>query len=157
MSTKPLRSVLVVRGCGFLGYSIVSKLVIEPHCSTSVISRNPTHPRVAGVSYYSCDITDIEGLRILLDQIRPQIILHTASPHFYQDEVDEDLLHQVNVVGTRNLLNAARFMESVKAFVYTSSSSVHAGSQFHFITEEAPLLNQVSKADKYATTKALAE
>ena len=61
------------------------------------------------------------------------------------------------MVGTRNLLDAARLTESVKAFVYTSSCSVHAGSEFRFITEEAPPLNQFSKADKYATTKALAD
>ena len=157
MSTEPLGSVLVVGGCGFLGYSIVSKLVNEPNCSVSVFSRNPSDPRVVGVSYYACDVTDIEGLRTLLHQIQPQTILHTASPHFYQDEVDENLLHQVNVVGTRNLLDAARLTESVKAFIYTSSSSVHAGSEFRFITEEAPLLNEFSKADRYATTKALAD
>ena len=157
MSIGTLGSVLVVGGCGFLGYSIVSKLVNEPNCSVSVLSRNPSYPRVAGVSYHACDITDKKVLRTLLHQIQPQIILHTASPHFYQDIVDENLLHQVNVVGTLNLLEAARLTQSVKAFVYTSSSSVHAGSEFRFITEEAPLLNQFSRAERYATTKALAD
>ena len=136
MSTQPLDSVLVVGGCGFVGYSIVSKLVNEPNCSVSVVSRNPRHPRVVGVSYNACDVTDIQGLRTLIQQIQPQILLHTASLQFYQDEVDEKLLHQVNVVGTRNLLDAAILTESVKAFVYTSSSSVHAGSEFCFIYEE---------------------
>ena len=157
MSTRPLGSVLVVGGCGFVGYSIVSKLVNEPNCSVSVISRNPSQPRVVGVSYNACNITDIQGLRTLIQQIQPQIILYTASPHFYQIEVDGKLLHQVNVVGTRNLLDAAILTESVKAFVYTSSSSVHAGSEFCFIMEDAPLPNEFSKADKYATTKALAD
>ena len=136
MSTQPLGSVLVVGGCGFVGYSIVSKLVNEPNCSVSVISRNLSHPRVVGASYHRCDITDIQGLRTLIQQIQPQILLHTASPQFYQDEVDEKLLHQVNVVGTRNFLDAAILTESVKAFVYTSSSSVHAGSEFCFIYGE---------------------
>ncbi|KAK0514253.1 hypothetical protein JMJ35_002870 [Cladonia borealis] len=157
MSTQQLGSVLVVGGCGFVGYSIVSKLVNEPNCSVSVISRNPRHPRVVGVSYNACDITDIQGLRTLIQQIQPQIILRMASPHFYQDKVDEKLLHQVNVVGTRNLLDTAILTESVKAFVYTSSNSVHAGSEFCFIMEDAPLPNEFSKADKYATTKALAD
>lgn len=84
MSTQPLGSVLVVGDCGFVGHSIVSKLVNEPNCSTSVISRYPSHP-------HACDITDIEGLQTILHQIQPQIILHTASPDFYQDEIDGKL------------------------------------------------------------------
>ena len=65
MSTvEPLGSVLqvVVGGCGFLGYQIVSRLVNEPNCSVSVLSRNPSHPRLLGVSYHACDITAIESL-----------------------------------------------------------------------------------------------
>ncbi len=157
MLSEPLGSVLVVGGCGFLGYQIVSLLVNEPNCSVSVLSRNPGKQRVAGVSYYACDVTEIDSLRPLLLEIRPRIILYTASPNFYEDEVDKALLHLVNVVGTQNLLDVAKTTESVKAFIYTSSSSVHAGSEFHFITEEAPLLDRSSKSSEYAITKALAD
>lgn len=157
MSSEPLGSVLVVGGCGFLGYQVVSMLVNEPNCSVSVLSRNPGHPRVAGVPYYACDITEINSLRSLILEIRPRIILNTASPIFYKDKVDEALLHQVNVVGTQNLLDVAKTTKSVKAFVQTSSSSVHAGSDFQFIREAAPLLDRSSKASEYAITKALAD
>lgn len=123
----------------------------------SVLSRNPDKPRVAGASYYACDISDINSLRKTLLAIRPRIILHTASPIFYEDKINKFLLHQINVIGTQNLLDVAKTTESVKAFIYTSSSSVHAGSDFQFITEEAPLLGRSSKADEYAITKAIAD
>lgn len=157
MASEPLGSVLVVGGCGFLGYEIVSMFVNEPNCSVFVLSRNPGQPRVAGVSYYACDITDIDSLRPLFLEIRPRIVLHTASPVFYADKVDNTLLHQINVVGTQNLLDVSKATQSVKAFVYTSSSSVHAGSEFHLIAEEAPLLDRSSKSNEYAITKALAD
>lgn len=157
MVFEPLSSVLVVGGCGFLGHEIVSKLVDEPNCSVSVLSRNPGQPRVAGVSYYACDITELDALRQLLHKIQPQIIIHTASPIFFEDKVDSALLYQVNVVGTQNLLDVSGSVESVKAFVYTSSSSVHAGSDFIFITEGAPVLDRTSKASEYVITKALAD
>ena len=146
MASEPLGSVLVVGGCGFLGYRVVSVLVNEPNCSVSVLSRNPSHSHVAGVSYHACDITDINSLQSLLLEIQPRIILNTASPIFYKDKVDDALLHQINVVGTQNLLDVAKTTKSVKAFIHTSSSSVHAGSDFRFVTEAAPLLNRSSKS-----------
>ena len=157
MASESLGSVLVVGGCGFLGYEIVSMLVNEPDCSVSVLSRSPGYPRVAGVSYYACDITDIGALRPLVLELRPRIILHTASPIFYKDKINNTLLHQVNVVGTQNLLDVSRTTQSITAFVYTSTASVHAGYDFRFITEEAPLLNRSSKSNEYAITKALAD
>ena len=47
--------------------------------------------------------------------------------------------------------------QSVKALVYTSSSSVHAGFDFNFITEETPLLDRQSRSHEYFVTKALAD
>ena len=157
MASKPLGSVLVIGGCGFLGHEIVSTLLKEPNCSVSVLSRNPRQPRVAGVSYYACDITETDSLRPLLVEIKPHMILHTASPIFYEDKIDDTLLHQVNVVGTQNLLTVSKPIESIKTFIYTSTSSIHASSNFQFITEEAPLLDSSSKSSEYAITKALAD
>ena len=157
MTSEPLGSVLVVGGCGFLGHEIVSMLANEPGCSVSVISRNPRQPRVDGVSYYACDVTDIDSLQPLLLEIQPRVVFHTASPIFYEDKVDDHLLHQVNVVGTQNLINGSIATQSVRAFIYTSTSSVHAGLDLDLITEEAPLLNRQSKSNEYAITKALAD
>lgn len=157
MAATPLGSVLVVGGCGFLGYQVVSVLFKEPNCSVSVLSRNPDQPRITGVSYYACDVTEINSLRPLLLELQPRIIINTASPMFYEDKVDKALLHHVNVAGTQNLLDVAKITKSVKAFIHTSSSSVHAGSEFRFITEGAPLLDSSSNSSAYAITKALAD
>ena len=48
--------------CGSLGYGIVRLLSKDPANSVSVLSRKPVEPRVQGVSYYACDITDIDKL-----------------------------------------------------------------------------------------------
>ena len=157
MAFEPLGSVLVVGGCGFLGYEIVSVLANEPSCSVSVISRNPQQPRVDGVSYYACDVTKIDSLQPLLLKIQPRVIFNTASPIFYEDKINHHLLHQVNVVGTQNLIKASIATQSVRAFIYTSTTSVHAELDLHLITEEAPLLNRQSRSNEYAITKALAD
>lgn len=134
MTMTSLGSVLVVGGCGFLGHQVVSMLMQEPNCTVSVLSRDPSHSRIVGVSYFACDITDIKCLRPLLLELQPRVIINTASPMFYGDKVDVSLLYQVNVVGTQNLLEVSKTIKSVEAFVHTSTSSVHAGFEFRFIT-----------------------
>ncbi len=157
MATQPLASVLVIGGCGFLGYEIVCQLTKEPDCIVSVLSRNPREPRVDGVFYYACDVTDIDSLRALLLRIQPQIVINSASPASFQDKVDKAFLHKVNVVGTRNLLEIASETKSVRAFVYTSSSSIHVRSTRAFLREDAPKVDRLTTTDEYAITKAVAD
>lgn len=157
MVAQSLGSVLVVGGCGFLGYEIVCLLAKESDCSIAVVSRHPCEPRVDGVSYYACDISDIDSLRETVHKIQPRVMIDTASPVFLQDKVNEALLHRINVVGTRNLLEVATTTKSICAFVYTSSSSVHVRSTGRFITEDAPLVSRSTSTDAYAITKAIAD
>ncbi|KAI9703715.1 MAG: erg26, C-3 sterol dehydrogenase [Candelina mexicana] len=157
MAHQPLGSVLVIGGCGFLGYELVCLLTKESKCSVSVLSRSPREPRVNGVSYYQCDITDINLLRSLILEIKPCVIIDTASPVFFQDEVDNSSLHQVNVIGTRNMLEIATKIKSIQGFVYTSSCAVHTSSGTHFLTEDAPLVDRSTSSEEYAITKAIAD
>ena len=157
MGSEQLGSVLVIGGCGFLGLEIVSMLVKVHHCQVSVLSRNPRQPYITDVSYHACDIADVDSLRPLILSIQPQIIIHTASPVFYEDKIDKNFLRQVNVVGTQNLLAVAKSTLSVKAFIYTSTSSVHAGADFKFIAESAPVLGRSSRSSEYGITKAIAD
>ena len=157
MASNSLTSVLVVGGCGFLGYEVVCLLTREPGCAVSVLSRNPKEPRLDGVSYYSCDTTDLASLRALLVKIQPQTVMNTASPRFYQDNVDNSLLHKVNVNGTQNLVEVATAIKSTQAFIHTSSTSVHVPSTVRFLKENAPLVDRSTASSEYQFTKAIAD
>ncbi|KAI4274953.1 MAG: hypothetical protein LQ337_003559 [Flavoplaca oasis] len=157
MSSQSLRSVLVIGGCGFLGYEIVRLLAKESGCSIAVTSRNPQEPRVDGITYHACDITDVDSLQTLLANVQPQVIIHSASPLFFLDKVDKSALHQTNILGTQNLLKAAISTKSVRALIYTSSSSIHIRSSKSLITEDAPLVDRSTSTDEYAITKAIAD
>ncbi|KAL8938170.1 MAG: hypothetical protein Q9211_003329 [Gyalolechia sp. 1 TL-2023] len=126
-------------------------------CSIAVLSRTPREPRVDGVTYHSCDITDINSLRALFLQLQPRVVIPLASPLFYQDHIDHAALHRTNVIGTRNLLEVATTTNSAHAFVYTSSSSVHVRSNNCFLKEHAPLVDRSTSSDEYAITKAVAD
>ncbi|KAI4249394.1 MAG: hypothetical protein L6R42_009012, partial [Xanthoria sp. 1 TBL-2021] len=127
---KSLGSVLVIGGCGFLGSHIVRQLLDSYSCDISVLDLRTTTNRYPNVSYHEGNITSLDSLRPIFSSIKPTVIIHTASPAFTADNQKlhqgkaRSLFHSVNVTGTSNLLTCASETRSVKAFIYTSSSSV---------------------------------
>ena len=152
------KRVLVVGGCGFVGYHIVNAFVQDPTWSSiHVMSRNPSRNQVEGAHYHSGSLTSPEQLRSLLAEVQPSLIISTASPHGSGDAGDIRYFQEVNIKGTQNLLKAAIASDYVKKFIYTSSVEVMEGSSHSFLTEDAQTVTLTSRADLYAKTKAIAD
>lgn len=156
-SIKSLGNVVVTGGCGFLGHHIVSLLATRKACSklTVLDIRAPAKP-VDGVTYEIGDLTDYEKTTALFQKIRPDAIIHTASPDPFTKNYK--LMWNVNVEGTKNLLRVSQ-ETGVKAFVYTSSASViHDGkSDLVYADETYPRIMGKDQPVYYTTTKAQAE
>ncbi|KAF2099871.1 hypothetical protein NA57DRAFT_38404 [Rhizodiscina lignyota] len=164
---QPIKSALVVGGCGFLGHHIVHQLlqrhhdaqihVLDLRCEKNIISD-------ARLSYHDGDITDPAAMAALLNDIKPQAVIHTASPHFGVTKAMEELMYKVNVSGTKNLLEKSKECGSVKAFVYTSSASVvmkkvmvMREGGLRNVDEDWAVAAENEQWEYYGTTKALAE
>ncbi|MCJ1432717.1 hypothetical protein MMC27_002074 [Xylographa pallens] len=159
MSAKqPLGAVLVIGGCGFLGHHIVSQLLEEdPTAQVSVLDLHTDRNRLPSVDYYDGNITSKLDVQSILQKVQPQSIIHTASPTAVF--LNASLYDKVNIEGTRNLLECAQQARTVKAFVYTSSSSVVHDS-FHDMSdvdESFPLVYKPEQREYYTHTKAVAE
>lgn len=160
-TTTPIPSlghVTVIGGCGFLGSHIVSLLhKRHPQTTISVLDLRTTSNRLTSplITYHDADITDAPLLTTLFAQLRPDAVIHTASPHFHLPPAVHDA---VNVQGTKNLLAAAQ-AAGVKAFVYTSSASVVLGPETELVnaTEAWPLVTGAAQPEHYTSTKAYAE
>ncbi|CAF1086872.1 unnamed protein product, partial [Brachionus calyciflorus] len=65
------------------------------------------------------NLLDAESWTRVLENIT--IVIHCASPHPKKKPIDDDLLIQQAVEGTRNVLSAALSSKTVKKFILTSS------------------------------------
>jgi sterol-4alpha-carboxylate 3-dehydrogenase (decarboxylating) len=163
MSSPPkssLGSCLVIGGCGFLGHHIVRELLADPTCtSVAVMSRSPFKNRYDGVTYFIGDIKSVDHVNLVASQVKPNVIFNTASPHAYIDHEQAPDYIFVNVDGNKNLLAAAAAVGTVKAFVYTSSGPIIAGSggAYDHADETYPTLAVIRKGDPYHLAKALGD
>ncbi|KAF2121686.1 C-3 sterol dehydrogenase/C-4 decarboxylase family protein [Lophiotrema nucula] len=151
-------SVLVVGGCGFIGYHIVRHFVQAPDFSAvSVLSRsaaNSAH-KVDGANYVAGDLGDHGSLRHILEDLRPNVIIHAASPSPVTGTPKE--YQKIAVDGTKNLLDIAKDLPETRVLIYTSSSTMAKGREHLNLDESFPLADTDPKASAYARTKAAAE
>jgi len=156
---KPLGKVLVIGGCGFLGHHIVNLLVTSYKAQISVLDLFTTRnrrPESDNVSYQDGDITNLEALTKIFQSIKPDVVIHTASPTLMG--ASRELYYKVNVEGTRCVIAACQ-KTGVKALVYTSSASVISDNVSDLINadERWPVIPPHQQTEYYTQTKAEAE
>jgi nucleoside-diphosphate-sugar epimerase len=119
------RTVLVSGGAGFIGSHLVDAFLLQG-MKVRVIDNLSTGKRArvsAGAHFIKADIRDPDSFRHVL--IGVDCVFHTAAvarvPLSIEKPVETD---QVNVVGTLNMLIAARDA-GVRRFIFSGSSSVY--------------------------------
>lgn len=155
-SMGSLGNVLVVGGCGFLGHHIVARLHSSYTCKISVLdlktSRN-RRPESDGVAYFDGDITDINALTSIFEKVKPDVVIHTASPTAVGN-VPNSVFKKVNVDGTRCVIEACQ-KTNVKALVFTSSASIISDHVSDIINadERWPVITGAAQTSYYTQTK----
>lgn len=156
-NASDLSPVIITGGCGFVGFHLAAGLLAEnPKCQVHVIDLHTEKNRVPGVNYHNCDITSSADVESIFVKVKPQTVFHVASP----DPIflNPARFRSVNVDGTKNLLAAAK-KTTVKAFVYTSTSSaIHDNvSELVNADESMPVLRYPVQKRVYTLTKVEAE
>jgi len=156
-------SILVTGGCGQVGISIVKHL--QEHHPNSKISildlakPAPGHAQfIDNVTYFTGDITSEARVKEALEAVKPLVVFHTAGliPQIAKrlNMHSEESYTAVNVQGTRNVLNAAKTVGTVKAFILTSSCDVVKGNSWQDlvnVNESMPIPAKFN--DEYAKSK----
>lgn len=149
-------NILVTGGGGFIGSHLVDLLLLSDH-SVCVLDNFSTGNREnlplsnPQVRLVTGDIRDLSVVDSAMQGV--DAVVHLAAVASVQASVDDPLgTHAVNLVGTINLLEAAR-KHSVKRFVFASSAAVYGDVQSLPVTEDVPL----SPLTPYAADKLSSE
>jgi nucleoside-diphosphate-sugar epimerase len=158
---------VLVTGCaGFIGSALVAKLLSQPSVTLVVgidsftdyysksakesnIAESLSHPKFQLVSG---DILETD-VGVLLNDV--EVVFHEAGqPGVRSSWGDEFALYtDRNVLATQRLLEAARKCQSLRRFVYASSSSVYGNATSYPTTEQTP----THPLSPYGVTKLAAE
>lgn len=100
----------------------------------------------------SCDLGNAAEINRIVSALRPQFIVHLAAiSHVAYSDVSE--IYQSNIVGTRNLLEAAANSSLLSRILIVSSANVYGNATEGILEESSP----VSPANDYAVSKLAAE
>jgi UDP-glucose 4-epimerase len=146
--------VLVTGGAGFIGSHLTEELQTR-RADVYVVDNlsNGTERLVPdGAELTRLDIQSAE-MNDLLDRVDPQVIFHLAALHYipYCNDNPEETV-DVNLMGTRQLLNAAEGGNRLEQVVYASTAAVYPPR-----AEPNPVSSVTGPTDIYGKTKLLGE
>jgi nucleoside-diphosphate-sugar epimerase len=126
------RTVLVTGGSGYFG-TVVAGQAMTRGDRVRILDVNPPSFAADEVDFVAGDIRDLDRVRAACDGV--DIVFHNVAQ--VPLARDRSLFDSVNVVGTANLLVAARDARVAKV-VHTSSSAVFGKPESNPVTEDAP-------------------
>ena len=111
------RRYLVTGGRGFIGRHLLRRLV-ESGAQVHATTRSTTPPQLSGVSWWSIDLTDTAATEHLINQVRPDVVVHLASRADGTRQLDAVLpILTDNLLGTVSVLSAAARLPQCKVIV----------------------------------------
>jgi UDP-glucuronate 4-epimerase len=158
---------IVTGGAGFIGSHLVDRLLADGAEVIVVDNFDAFYDRqrkesnlAAALRNPRCrlvelDIRHADQIDALVQESRPEAIVHLAARAGVRPSIEQPRLYtEVNVLGTVNLLEAARRIEPRPRFIYASSSSVYGDRAEGPFRETDPVDLPVSP---YAATKKACE
>lgn len=121
---------------------------------------NPNFFEVVGVQSFLdqshiADIRDLANLKMAMEQAVPDVIIHMAAQPLVRYSYDNPVeTFETNVMGTVNVLEAARAIDGVKAILVVTTDKCYENQEWVWgYRENEPL----GGADPYSSSKACAE
>ncbi|WDS35639.1 GDP-mannose 4,6-dehydratase [Pseudoxanthomonas sp.] len=144
MSATMGRRALVTGIHGFTGRYMVAELERHGYEVSGIGSAPGTEH-----GYHQVDLSNVQALREVLAELRPQVVIHLAALAFVGHGNADDF-YKVNLIGTRNLLEAtASSVETPECVLLASSANVY-GNTSEGALDEGTL---PAPANDYAVSK----
>lgn len=129
---------LVTGAAGFTGH-YVSQMLAERGHEVHGLIHAPEHAPAPGVTHtHQADLADLESLERIVDQVRPDHVVHLAAVSFVAHS-DIDEMYRTNVVGTRQLLESlSRSAGPLTSVLLASSANIYGNSREGVLDETVP-------------------
>jgi len=140
--------ILVTGGTGFTGKALIRRLLHDGHSIVALDNKegiNTDELRDWGAEVIIGSVTDKELVKSLMPGM--EVVFHIAAA-FRELNVDDNYYEEVNIEGTRNVVNAAQ-LHAVQKVVVCSTCGVHGNVDNPPAAEDAP----IAPADYYQRTK----
>jgi CDP-glucose 4,6-dehydratase len=86
-----------------------------------------------GMESEFCDICDAEKLRHLVQQYQPELVFHLAAQSLVRPSYKDPITtYTTNVIGTVNLLEAARACPSVRSVVVITTDKCYQNNEWYW-------------------------
>ena len=154
--------VIVSGGCGYIGSHVCVELsalgydvLVIDNLSNSSESTLDNIKRISGssVKFNKVDIRDLELLKQIFIDMKPDAVLHFAGLKSVSESVRKPVEYfDVNVMGAINILEAMDLVGCEK-IVFSSSATVYGNAQYLPLDEKHP----VSPSNPYGNTKLMFE
>ncbi len=136
--------ILITGGAGFVGSHLCEKYTSEGHtviCLDNFMSGNLVNVRhlldYRNFKLIKGDVRDFDLLEKLMPGV--DVVFHLAAQvHVDRSYIEPRLTFEVNVLGTQNILEAARIYD-IKKVIHASTSEVYGSALYVPINEEHPL------------------
>jgi CDP-glucose 4,6-dehydratase len=161
-NTYKNHSVLITGDTGFKG-SWLTAWLLELGAEVTGFALPPRSARenfvragLAGkMTHIEGDIRDIRHVRKVVEQCKPEVVFHLAAQPLVLESYNSPRdTFETNVMGTVNLLEAARLESCVKAFVNVTSDKCYSNKEWMWgYRENDPLGGK----DPYSASKACSE
>lgn len=156
------KRVLVTGHTGFKG-SWLSRLLVNAGASVTGYSLMPsTDPNLFEVMGLSDtvhsvigDIRDLEHLKKVFLQEKPEVVFHLAAQPIVRDSYKDPVYtYETNVMGTVNVLECVRLTPSVKSFLNVTTDKVYENKEWEYGYRENDPLDGY---DPYSNSKSCSE
>src|SRR5450830_284600 len=156
------RRVFVTGHTGFKGSWLTQWLLLLGAEVTGYSIGVPTQPSLYESLGLSGQIQDVRGdvrrsqdVQTAMDQAAPEVIIHMAAQALVLPSYADPLTtFETNVMGTANVLEAARHCPSVRSVVIVTTDKCYANNEWQYGYREADALGG---HDPYSASKAAAE
>src|ERR1022692_3484844 len=133
-------------GADVTGYSLA------PPTSPSLFE---TASVASGMQSITGNVCDLPHLKHVMADSKPEIVFHMAAQSLVRVSYEDPILtYQTNVMGTANLLEAARTTDSVRAIVVITTDKCYENRDWVWGYRE---IDRLGGHDPYSNSKACAE